>query len=85
MEKFNNYKYYDDKKILFRDWFEKNLGLKYPKNITYFGGAIFAVSRSNILKNDLNFYKKMLKYVSHDIDPMEGHFIERSWYYIFTK
>ena len=85
MEKFNNYKYYDDKRILFRDWFEKNLGLKYPKNITYFGGGIFAVSRSNILKNDLDFYKKMLKYVNHDIDPMEGHFLERSWYYIFTK
>ena len=78
--------YLNDERISFKDWFEKNLNQKFPKNeiIVHMHG-IFAVQKSLILKNDLNFYKNLIKKVNYNINPIEGHFFERSWHYIFNQ
>ena len=78
--------YLNDERISFKDWFEKNLNQKFPKNeIIVHQNAIFAVQKSLILKNDLNFYKNLIKLVNYGHTPIEAHFFERSWHYIFTQ
>ena len=65
--------------------FSKNL---FP-DIPYFAatsyGGCFAVNKELILKYDLNFYKKLLKILSENKNPIEGHYMERLWCYMFTK
>lgn len=78
--------YLNDERISFKDWFEKNLNQKFPKNeIIVQPNGIFAIKKSLVLKNDLNFYKNLIKMVNYNINPIEGHFFERSWHYIFNQ
>jgi len=77
----NNYK--NNERISFYDWFILNINSNYPNPINIYSNGIFAVKRELILKNSIEYYKKLITYVSHNINPAEGHFFERSWYYIF--
>jgi len=79
-----NTKYKDDKFIIFKDWFEKNINACYPDPMCMYLNGLFAVRKELILNNPLAYYKTLLEEVNYDINPMEGHFMERSWYYIFT-
>jgi hypothetical protein len=45
--------------------------------------GIFAVRRDLIHLKPLAYYQMLLEHVNYDVDPVEGHFFERSWYYIF--
>jgi len=47
-------------------------------------GACFSVSKKTILKNPLSYYVNLIKAVNYSINPEEGHYFERSWYYIFS-
>ena len=47
-------------------------------------GAIFSVSKQLIKQNSLDLYIYLYKIVSNHINPEEGHYLERSWYYIFN-
>ena len=71
-------------KIGFRS-FSKKL---FP-DIPYFAptsyGGCFAVKKELIQQNDLLFYKKLLEVLSQNKNPIEGHYMERLWCYIFTK
>jgi len=70
--------------ILFRDWF--HLVFKPTQWPIPFGickNGIFAVHKSKILQHPLSFYLYLQAFVNHHVDPAEGHFLERSWYYIF--
>ena len=46
-------------------------------------GAEFSVSRERILSRPRGWYQKLREQVMLPA-PMEGHYIERSWYYIFN-
>ncbi len=46
-------------------------------------GANFSVSKELILRRPIEFYKNIMKYVSYDNNPEEGHFFERSWFIIY--
>jgi len=78
----NNYKH--NTPILFGEWFTSNISKTYPVSFkgNYYG--IFAVRKQAILSRPISFYKKILEEISHHSDPAEGHFFERSWYYIFN-
>ena len=47
-------------------------------------GAQFIVSKKKILKNTKEFYENIVKMLEYNIDPLEGHDIERFHKYIFT-
>lgn len=93
--KFNNrsaYNYDKEKNINdkgkinnFRDFIVKI----YPeivneKKINIFPSAFTVISRDNILKRSKESYKELIQYCNYHINPIEGHYFERSWYYIFN-
>lgn len=78
----NNYK--NNCPILFKDWFQSNIHHTYPNPISIYSNGLFAVRKELILKHSLDFYKTLILEVNHHIDPAEGHFLERSWFYIFS-
>tara|TARA_X000000950_G_C13915316_1_gene660718 strand:- start:1817 stop:2497 length:681 start_codon:yes stop_codon:yes gene_type:complete len=69
--------------ISFRKWFKKYIKRDYPDDAKIYKNGLFAVNKQLILKNPCSYYKKLLSNVNHDVNPVEGHFMERSWFYIF--
>ena len=78
----NNYK---DKPIKFIDWFKTNINENYQDPIVHYPNGIFALKKEKILNKPLSYYEKFLLEVNHHINPAEGHFLERSWYYMFNE
>jgi hypothetical protein len=79
----NNYK--NNTPQVFIDWFKKNINENYPNPIKIYGNALFAVKKELILNRPIEYYQKLILEVNHHINPSEGHFFERSWYYIFNE
>lgn len=77
----NNYK--NNKPILFIDWFKSNICERYPNPIEIYRSGIFAIRKDLILKNPKSYYQNLISELIHSSNPAEGHFFERSWYYIF--
>lgn len=74
--------------ITFGDWFMTFIaaeGDSYPNPINIYPNALFAVQRKLIRSRPVAFYNALAKEVGHDPNPVEGHFMERSWYYIFAR
>jgi hypothetical protein len=78
----DNYK--NNKPITFLEWFKTNINVNYPNPINIYINAIFAVKKENIINKPIEYYKRLILEVNHHIDSTEGHFFERSWYYIFS-
>ena len=76
--------YLDNNKIRFDIWFQNNIGRPYTFPFKVYKSAIFSVHKNKVLSRPLSFYENLIRFCSHHIDPAEGHFIERSWYYIFN-
>lgn len=66
------------------DWFTKHIKKDYPKKFAVYLNGIFAVSRQKILNRPKSFYENMILEVNHHVNPIEGHYFERAWYYIFN-
>ena len=67
----------------------RNFSLKiFPKIplfvATSYGGC-FAVKKEKILQYDLSFYEELLNILKASKNPIEGHYMERLWCYMFTK
>jgi hypothetical protein len=77
-----NYK--NDQRMPFFEWFKQNIRNDYPNPIWIYPNGIFAVTKERILSNPIEYYEKLLLEVNHQVNPAEGHFFERSWYYIFN-
>jgi hypothetical protein len=78
----DNYKNNEPK--LFIDWFKENIKPEYPNPINVYDCGLFAVKKELILNNPIEYYEKLILEVNHHINSSEGHFFERSWYYIFS-
>ena len=78
----DNYK--NNTPVTFLDWFKTNIDINYPNPIYLYCNGIFAVKKETILNKSIQYYNKLIVEVNHHIDPAEGHFLERSWYYIFN-
>lgn len=63
-----------------------NIGIPMPKRLECTASAQFIVSRKNILLNDVNDYKNILKWLeSTDLDSsISGRIMEHLWCYIMT-
>lgn len=82
---YNKKENYKHVKITFWDWFTKNVSEKYPNPIKIYHNAVFAVKKELILQHPITYYENLINQVNHHINPMEGHFFERSWYYVFPS
>lgn len=69
--------------VLFYKWFKTHIQPSYPNPIRVYPHALFAVNKRLILKHPVEFYEGLMQQVSHNVDPAEGHFMERAWFYIF--
>ena len=78
----DNYK--NNNPVLFFDWFKENININYPNPINGYSNAIFAVKKELIINKPIEYYKELILEVNHHINSTEGHFFERSWYYIFN-
>lgn len=77
-----NYK--NNKPITFLEWFKRNIDQNYPNPINIYINGIFAVKKENIINKPIEYYKRLIEEVNHHINSTEGHFFERSWFYIFS-
>jgi hypothetical protein len=78
----DNYKNNMPRKFI--DWYKEYIGPTYPTPMKIYVAALFAVKKELILANQLEYYKHLRLQVNHHVNPSEGHFLERSWYYIFS-
>lgn len=69
----------------FRDFWNRFIRVPFPpdKFLNVYFGANFAVSKSRILCRPKSDYEEMLQTVMTP-NPEAGHFLERSWSYLFT-
>jgi hypothetical protein len=81
---FLNDNYKNNVPVAFDDWFREHIQPDYPNPIHIYCNAIFAVKKELILRNSVEYYKRLILEVNHHINSTEGHFLERSWYYIFN-
>jgi hypothetical protein len=70
-------------KISFKDWFVKNINPEYPNPIKIYCNALFAVKKELVISRPIEYYENLLKTVEYHNNPVEAHFLERSWFYIF--
>lgn len=57
---------------------EKNYQIKiYPS-------SFMIISKENILSRSKSYYEDIIKYCNYHLNPIEGHYFERSWAYIFN-
>ena len=71
-------------KLGFRN-FAKSLFPEIPYFVACSYGGCFAVKKENIMKFEIDFYKDLLHLLSKHENPIEGHYLERLWCYMFTK
>jgi len=73
-------------KYTFGEWWDKFI-LKprpSPSNLKWSPGGIFSVHKNLILSKNISFYENLINTISDHINPEEGHYFERSWFYIFS-
>jgi len=71
-------------KIVYSDWFKQFVNPVYPNPLQFYGGAIFAVSKQRILTRTKEYYQILLSQLETENAPIEAHFLERSWLYVFN-
>lgn len=71
-------------KIGFRK-FATDLFPEIPLLVATSYGGCFAVKKELIRNYDINFYKNLLNIVKDHPNPIEGHYLERLWCYMFLK
>ena len=71
-------------KIGFRN-FALKMFPKIPLFVATSYGGCFAVKKENILQYDVSFYQNLLNILEESQNPIEGHYMERLWCYIFTR
>ena len=65
--------------------FAKSICPKIPLFVATSYGGCFAVSKDIVLSRPRSFYSCILERLSKHPNPIEGHYLERLWCYIFTK
>ena len=91
--KFNNYEhftnlirnisYQHNMSYDFDDWFVEHIQDPYPNPIAVYPNSLFSVHRRRIWRHPRSYYESLIQEVSYAVHPIEAHFMERSWFYIF--
>ena len=53
-----------------------------PTPFYWFQKGQFICKREHILSNDISFYHRLIESINYTNNPIEGHYLERFWYYI---
>jgi hypothetical protein len=77
--------YKNNTHVIFGDWFTTHIRPTYPNPMLMYSNALFAVKKELILSRTLQWYEALLQECSYSSNPIEAHFFERSWYYIFEE
>jgi Protein of unknown function (DUF3431) len=75
--------YKDNHRKTFKEWFTQNFQREYPNPLLFYAKGLFAVHKDKIRKHSLDYYKNLVLQVNHHVNSVEGHFFERSWFYVF--
>jgi hypothetical protein len=75
--------YKDNHRKTFKEWFIQNFQREYPNPLLFYAKGLFAVHKDKIRKHSLDYYKNLVLQVNHHVNSVEGHFFERSWFYVF--
>ncbi len=72
----------------FGAWFRRMLGeglplLRSDEPVLWYVGGICGVRRERVLSRPRAFYERLLREVDWHVNPEQGHYFERAWYYIF--
>ena len=62
--------------VTFGEFCQTVFGYPHPSSIKVCFGGCFSVIRTLIQQHPIAFYKKLIPYVSHSRDPLEGHYLE---------
>ena len=65
--------------------FSKKLFPNIPLFVATSYSGCFAVKKEIIKQHNIFFYQELLDILSQNENPIEGHYMERLWCYIFTK
>ncbi len=65
--------------------FAENLFPDIPIFVATTYGGCFAIKKELIKQYEISFYSDLLAKLSYHKNPIEGHFMERLWCYIFTQ
>ncbi len=65
--------------------FAKSLFPQIPLFVATSYSGCFAVKKKVILQYDISFYKDLLDILGKHKNPIEGHYMERLWCYLFTQ
>ena len=76
--------YKDNHRKTFKEWFAQNIRREYPNPLLFYAKGLFAVRKDKIKKHSLDYYKNLVLQVNHHVNSVEGHFFERSWFYVFS-
>ena len=68
----------------FGQWFEENVRSPWVMDITWFRNGVFAVRRNGILSRPRDYYLGLLSQFEARPEHEIGHYLERSWYYVFN-
>ena len=69
--------------LSFGEWFDRVIQVPRGRYYYFRSGANFCVSKEAIKNRPRSFYEYLIRRVSHHVNPEEGHYLERSWLYIF--
>ena len=70
---------------IFKSYFTIFGEIPKKQSIEYGSGAQFIVSKESILSRPVSFYQKIVDLLSYDINPLEGHDVERFHKLIFCN
>jgi hypothetical protein len=65
----------------FGKWFKNHF--QENDNTIVAGFGIFAISKYDIVKKPVEYYKNLLAELENSSNPEVGHFFERAWYAVF--
>jgi hypothetical protein len=74
-------------KYTFGEWWDMYIQKPKPNsnNFKWSPGGIFSIHQELIKKQPLKYYQNLITTLENHINPEEGHYFERSWYYLFIS
>lgn len=64
-------------------WFYRNFGVPFPESARWWVGALFAIRNDFIVSQSKKYFENIYNQLDHP-NPEIGHFLERSWFYLFN-
>lgn len=64
------------------EWLLETCQVTYSRSPKWYIGACFAATRAAIQSVSLDTWTRILESLAYDVNPVTGHYMERSWYFL---